>query len=460
MENQPSPLVPNALEQERLARGLATQEELAERAGIEPGLYADIEAGRILPTAQELDRLAAALGGISVDRLYVDNYSSVIGALEPTGEHAYAGFHRQLAETSHMLLARDELSWLERPAAPERQAEVYVNLSCSTQSMPHLLLDTVAVLDALAVDFVAAAGAVACCGKPFRRRGRQDRGERVGLANLQRALSWGARVHVNWCTACQITSTTTAARRSLVDGVDHPVREVQLFTFLEERLAELRTGTDGGPPWQRSVERRVLVEGHAGWSPVHREAQLSAARLVAQVPGVEVVEIYEAPVGESPCTMLAPPGPEGRATPVWPATPDGISAQRAWLTDHVAALGADTVSCQHQYCHQLWSRFAGDRLSVRHPISILAEALGCDHADRYQAATRLGDPREFARQTRPVWESWGMTEERALALAETISDPTFADRRSDCGCGGSGGGCSEHLITIDVLAGTSMEAPR
>jgi hypothetical protein len=84
------------------------------------------------------------------------------------------------------------------------------------QQAPHLLLDMVAVCDAVRVNFVAAAGAAGCCGKPFLLRGMADIGERWILTKLERALAIGAKVQVNWCTACQNTSSASAARRALV----------------------------------------------------------------------------------------------------------------------------------------------------------------------------------------------------------------------------------------------------
>ncbi len=119
-----------------------------------------------------------------------------------------------------------------------------------------------------------------------------------------------------------------------------------------------------------------------------------------------------------------------------------------------AARGADTVACQHQGCHMAWGRYASDRLAVRHPVSILAEALGVDHPDRYQAASRLGDPSEIVEQTRSVWTTWGISDERALELAKMVADPRYAAGVTECGCG-KGGACQEQLISVDVLTGSA-----
>src|SRR5205085_681326 len=104
---------------------------------------------------------------------------------------------------------------------------------------------------------------------------------------------------------------------------------------------------------------------------------------------------------------------------------------------------------------------ASDRLSVRHAVSIVAEALGVEHPDRYQAASRLGDPRAIVEQTRPIWTTWGLTEDRARELATLVADPRYAAGVTECGCGKGGDGCRENLISVDVLTGRAPGlAPR
>jgi Fe-S oxidoreductase len=428
--------IPNDFERARRGARMS-QAELAERAGLARDWYEYIEAGRILPTYEELTRLCDALGGIAPEELYQAIYLHLMTTPSEGDGSRPSDYFRESADQSHMLVARDELTWLERHRKPDRAVDVFVNLSCSTQQVPHLLLDTVAVLEALDVSFVAAAGPIACCGKPFLRHlGRRDRFEQTSRRNLERGLAWGAKVHVNWCTACQITTTTAVSRRELCEGSTHPVSEVHVLAFIEDRLRELGDRV----PWRHEIKRRVLVEGLPGVSPIHRDAQLAAARALERVPGVEVVGLYDGASADSPSVNgLSALGAEA------------VAADRQRLADTVRALGADTVCCQHQLSHARWSRYASDRLAVRHPISVVADALGCAHPDRHQAAVRLGDPQEFVRQTRTVWQSWGLDETRALELAAEICDPAFADPAVQCGCGS--GSCDNGEATVDVLRG-------
>ena len=105
----------------------------------------------------------------------------------------------------------------------------------------------------------------------------------------------------------------------------------------------------------------------------------------------------------------------------------------------------------------MWQPFASDLVRVRHIVSLLAEALGVAHPDRYQAASMLGDTDAIVEQTRPIWSEWGMTRERAFDTAKSMFDPAYATADSACGCGkGPGERCGdEHLISIDVLKGNA-----
>ncbi|MBM4421107.1 MAG: hypothetical protein FJ034_05910, partial [Chloroflexi bacterium] len=99
--------------------------------------------------------------------------------------------------------------------------------------------------------------------------------------------------------ACQLTNETVAARKALA-GEWHPVREVQVLEFLEERLLALSDRV----PWQRRIDLHILAEGH-DWSTVHSRAQDTSARVLAMVPGVEVVDLYDGFSDESPCAWRA-----------------------------------------------------------------------------------------------------------------------------------------------------------
>lgn len=456
-----TPLVVNNLRAERLAAGIQTVEELAARAGIDPTWCSYIEDGRVLATRDEHERLRAALGDLPANRIYDRSWRMLVETRpgDSDGMAGQAHMWQLWRAESRLLMHRSELTYFDHDPGPDHDAEVYVNLSCGTQRSPHLLLDTVSVLQTLGVKFVAAAGPTAgCCGKPQLMYREGDVYDRFRASRLARSRAWGVTTHVNWCGACQQTSGAVAAKHQLAEGIEHPVRELQLIPFLEERVRELGDQV----PWQHEVPRRVMAEGHPGMGNVHFGSQQSILRLMSMIPGVEPVGLYDGWAELSPCAAF---GLEGAPPPEWTRRPE-TSAEREEHRRRLAAeldeLGADTVSCMHQACHQMWSCYASNDLAVLHPVSVLAEALGCAHPDRFQQAARAGEPRALVEESRPRWESWGMTEEKAAEVAESIcnvatvagyanndfrghTDPqAFANAlRHDAGfsCGGGCGGC-------------------
>ncbi|MGH2489918.1 MAG: helix-turn-helix domain-containing protein, partial [Candidatus Limnocylindria bacterium] len=138
-----SVIAPNRLRDERVAAGIDTGERLAELAGLDPAYYAHLEAGHLLPTTAELDQLLAALGGIAPKRLYAQSFRQML-AVEGYGNAGgdFAEMFEQKRGAARLLVARDEVTWLDRRPLPDRKIDVFLSMSCGTQESPHLLLDT------------------------------------------------------------------------------------------------------------------------------------------------------------------------------------------------------------------------------------------------------------------------------------------------------------------------------
>jgi Fe-S oxidoreductase len=448
-----SPVVAiNWLGQERRAAGIATPHELAVRAEIDPVLYEVMEQGRLLPSRPELERLCAVLAA-PPDRLYRIDVLQILGVAPGYGgksANTPAKVMQSVRGAERLFVARNEVTWSYQREIPDEPVDFFLSMSCGTLATPHLLLDTVACAKALGLKFVAAAGPAGCCGKPYLGLGQYAAGEAFTHSKVTYAQAIGAKTTVVWCTADQQTALNQAAHRRFRGGIEHPIREIQALRFLEEQIRQLGDRV----PWKHEVPRRVIAEGHSHWSNVHTAASEAEVRLLRLIPGVEVVAKYDGSDDElSPCA--------GRSRPAWrgPWRPDRtaeeVQTRREGLANMAASLGADTVACMHLGCHQTWARYASERLAVRHAVSILAEALGCANPDREQAAAQLGDPAAVVAQTRPIWQTWGMSEEEAFELARRQIDSIYASAVTGDECGIAQDGGNADLISIDVLLGRS-----
>ena len=277
-------LFPNHLAKQRAAAGL-TKERLAELAQIDLPLYEKIEQGELLPRYPEMDRLCTALN-VDPPQIFAYSIVNTIGDKRFWQDNSdYKTFYDSMADASHLLVSPDELTWLDRDVKPDRKTDVFLNMSCSTQFVPHLLLDTAAVLHALGVDFQAGAGRLVCCGTYYRRTGKFEGGDRMNAANVARVMAWGANTHVHVCTQCVNTFSEISRRYEHDTGQPQGLRHLQLQRFLDERLTELGDKV----PWKKEVKTKILGHGHSTYSLVHDTAKRDIQKLARHIPGVEFV---------------------------------------------------------------------------------------------------------------------------------------------------------------------------
>ena len=448
---QTTVLFPNHLAKERAAAGL-TRERLAELSGLDPAIYSEMEEGRLLPSYPELERIRASLGGIEPAQIYAYSLVNTIGDKRFWNDRTdYKSFYDSMAEASHLLVSPTELSWLDRNVQPDREVEVFLNMSCSTQFVPHMMLDAASVMKALGVEYQTGSGRLFCCGTYYRRTGKFEGGERMNSASVARSLSWGASTAVHVCTQCVNTFSEISRRQEYETGQKQGLEHTQLLRFLDERLTALGDRV----PWKKAVKTKILGHGHSTYSLVHDRAKRDIAAVARHIPGVEFVGFIDRISIDSFCD--SEPGVPKRQ---WPKSQEEVDAYRHELAMVAESWGADTVSPTHQTCLQRWEPFSSEAADVRHIVSILAEALGVDHPDRYKAASRLGNTAAIVEQTRPVWDAWGMSEHRATEVAREVFDPAYQTVDDLCACGKNATSRCGHqdVISIDVLKGAARDS--
>ena len=273
--------------------------------------------------------------------------------------------------------------------------------------IPHVTLEIVDVLRALGVSFVAGTGPQFCCGKPFRTRDRQDAGVKVSQASLDRFMSWGATTATHVCQSCQIIySNHVAERESAAPGLVN----VHLTEFIENRIREL--GDD--VPWKREPGLRMLTANCHAMSPVHKASHASVERIMRLIHrrgrGDDLDVVARCPVYDGLPGRSEHPRRAGRPEERAEVTRDLEDQARA-------AGGADTIVMHAHWCQREWQKFSSDRLGVKHFVSVLAEALDCSHPNRYDQFWKLGDPEAVVEQSRPYWESWGLSPAQARDIA-------------------------------------------
>jgi hypothetical protein len=341
----------------------------------------------------------------------------------------FSRFFNDFADAQHLQMSRDEMTWQQIHAEPERSAAVVLNLSCGVQTTPHLMLLQVALFKALGVDFVATAGPQYCCGRMLQRYGKTELGDRMAGKAIRHFASWQPQTNVQCCGSCLIEFDHHVTQLRAATGTA-PFEVVHITDFLLDTLKRLGDAV----PWRRSVPMRVLL--HAEGAELHvtkvrqREAVIETLGLI---PGVEFVGMIKDPSLGLPCATSSP----GAPSILNDLTPEQYRLVQAELRTQAQATGADAIVTHHHFCHREWSKFGSEAVPVLHYQALLAEALGCPVPDRFQHIWRLRDSNEMVEQTRPYWRSWGISEEAARATVAKHFVPKYAAAVQRCPCEGT-----------------------
>lgn len=273
---------------------------------------------------------------------------------------------RRMSRAIKMMLAMQlEPQELRRLTTPgqARQVPVVFYTGCNALRTPHLLFNTMTVLDALAIDYEVVGGPSACCGVIHTKwQGEIDTGGRVSRNTLEKFADFLPGQVLNWCPTCQLHLTESLAKFHASSFDINHVTE-----FLVARLESLR------PKLIRPVPKRVVLHAHTGY----RNVGEAVAGLLKAIPGLDLVEtVYESgyTCGGSGC---------GRA-------PALQAKEHGHLLDRVAATGADALVTLYHGCH---GAFVGSEAGGRHQVlnftDLLVEALGLEPYEDRNKQLRL-----------------------------------------------------------------------
>ena len=338
------------------------------------------------------------------------------------------GFYTGMAESKSMLIRRDEVRWSERAEAPDRPVDALLAFGCAVQHTPHLMLEATRVFDVLGIDYAAVTGKQFCCGRPFGNLGGDAAAaDRISSRSYERFAAYGPNVTVQWCGACMLRYLELGGTQR-----DAPYKVVHVSKYLSRLLRERGDAI----PWQREVRARVVLHRHRESLPQQDIDTESILDILALIPGVEYAGTIEPPSAGAPCAGTGP-----TSTSIL----NGLSADeyrraQGELEEQAARAGAATLVTPYHRCQREWSKFSSPRLAVREWMSLLAEALGVASEDRFSAYWHLADPDLVTALSRPEWESWGLTEDEALAAARRHFTPQHAAEVQQCDCDSCGCG--------------------
>ncbi|MBM4421164.1 MAG: (Fe-S)-binding protein [Chloroflexi bacterium] len=330
-------------------------------------------------------------------------------------------FYRAMVEREHLQVAQDEVAWTERHGEPGKSVDVLLNFGCNARQTPHLMREAVAVFEVLGIDFAAVAGQQFCCGKPYSNNGFKDAARHVVEASAKRMASYHPSVEIQWCSACEMQF-----KDIVIPEIGVPFESMGLAAYLVDKIDQLGSRM----PWKEATPVKALVHGHLGEHAVRDAHPSIAMALLQRIPGVEVVDT--ANIADTAAIRLC----DNAGPKIATIGTEEYKAAVADLESYLARTGADTIAILYHGCTRELGKFANDKVRIRHYLSILAEALGVGMPDRFSEYWRLGDPVKVKEASRRNSESWGTTEDEALALAHKYFVPSYAVDQPDCPCNG------------------------
>ena len=215
--------------------------------------------------------------GINPRRMLALANSEIARRTHPTPDLFYK-LSRAIRIMISMQVVPADAARLLRPKKP-RAVDVVFYTGCNAIRTPHVLFNSMSVLDALGVNYEVMGGPASCCGIVHSKwEGDLPKGGRVSEQTLQRFGDFKPQRVLNWCPSCQIHLTQTIeGYREVKFDIDH------ITKYLMERKQDLcRLFTT-------PVPTRVLLHTHHGLQQVNRDVE----ELLRAIPGLTIVDVVE-----------------------------------------------------------------------------------------------------------------------------------------------------------------------
>ncbi|MBV9202966.1 MAG: (Fe-S)-binding protein [Alphaproteobacteria bacterium] len=272
-----------------------------------------------------------------------------------------------------------------REAERQSPPDVVFYTGCNILKTPHIALLCLDVLDLLDVDYEVMGGPGQCCGVYQFREGDFENTARVSYTTIDGLASAGTSTILSWCPSCQVQIGEVTLPSYEARFGARPFDLNPFLVFLAERAEIL------APMMKYRVEKRVALHER----PVLPAVQAAVRKLLAIVPGVELVEIDVPRVGT-----------QANSLAVLPAFKRDL-VQRELAA--VADAGVTTLATIYHACHrEMCDVGDGRSFEVVNFIEILGEGLGLHAEDLYKRLKMMRDIDDIIVETSPLIDAHGL----------------------------------------------------
>lgn len=229
---------------------------------------------------------------LSMARMSLTQKQSDDRKRQAAGVRAFGELSKGVKLLTRLQLSDEDLRRLGQGPQPsgddDGNAPDYVFYTgCNVLKTPHMALICLDIMDRMAISYRVLGGPSHCCGVLQYRAGDLAASNRMAMRTIEKFARTGASQVLAWCPSCHVQHTEVALPTYERATGTTPFEMTPFVLFLDSRLDELR------PHLIHPVNQRVALHLHHGVEGVAEAAR----RLLAAVPGVEIVDLEQPEIG-------------------------------------------------------------------------------------------------------------------------------------------------------------------
>jgi Fe-S oxidoreductase len=273
---------------------------------------------------------------------------------------------------------------------------------CNVLKTPHIALLCLDIMDALGVTYRVMGGPEHCCGVVQMRSGDVETSGRLATATMEKFAATKSGQVLSWCPSCHVQFTEVTLPTIERARGSKPFEMTPFMRFLGGKLEALR------PHLRERVPMRVALHRHPGLP----EVVAAAERLLAAVPGVEVVDLAQPAVGLMSNYFRALPELRRKL-------------QRAEL-EAAEAAGVDAlVAIYHADHRELCAHERDWPFRIVNVLEIVGASMGLHHEDHFKRLKIMQDAGAIVADCADLLARHGITEEVARRV---VADAMLAEQ--------------------------------
>ncbi len=288
------------------------------------------------------------------------------------GVEKYREMGRDVSVLSRLQLDAEVLERLGQKSAsvakPAAAPDFVFYTGCNVLKTPHIALLALDIMDALGISYQVMGGPSHCCGVMQLRTGDVEMSGRMGSSTIEKLSHSNSGQVISWCPSCYVQFTETTLPTLERQRGSRPFEMTPFLRFLHGRLAELK------PHLTRPVAMRVALHKHPGIAGIVE----AATELLAEIPGVELVDLKQPAVGLQSFSVAVLPAfkRELQLNELQAASDAGVDALVAvYHSDH-------RDLCAHE---RDWP------FRILNLLEVIGESMGLYQRDRYKELKIMQD---------------------------------------------------------------------